>query len=331
MEELSAKLKQRLEEYEAEYTEAERLSQAVEVCQDSKLLEFYSSKLNHLRPVVLLHRRYQQINSEIEIAKELLRLEKDVQKSAEIKQEIEKKSGQLAFLIEEINLTYQELSDKTSEDTRIEVCNIGGEQIEENLLKMIKQYCEQSGFSFKQVPSKSNSIVLNINGDNSYKKLSRLSGLYLLVSRGKEETASLLVFHNPSPIDRLDDSDIRAEYSKSSGAGGQHINKTESAVKLIHVPTGISAECQDERSQSKNRQRAYENLTQKVLSFYQKNSKNQYEFEKKQQKNAIFSKTPKFIIDFDKNKFINFENKQNYNLAEVLSGNLTSLINDLGI
>ena len=127
------------------------------------------------------------------------------------------------------------------------------------------------------------------------------------------------------------DEDIVVQTSKSSGAGGQHINKTESAVKLIHTPTGISIMCQDERSQLKNKIRAMENLKEKIM---QKNNEIQEKYiinQRKITKNAIFTDTPAFILDFDTKKLSVTKNKKQYDANDAISGKLENIINDLKV
>ena len=129
----------------------------------------------------------------------------------------------------------------------------------------------------------------------------------------------------------LREEDIAIEISKSSGAGGQHINKTESAVKLIHLPTGITAECQDERSQGKNKEKAMTALKEKILQKSKENRENNIKNQRNSLKTAIFADTPVLIFDFDRNRVVDNRTKKNYNLKEILAGNINNISSDLRV
>jgi len=126
----------------------------------------------------------------------------------------------------------------------------------------------------------------------------------------------------------FDENDVQIELSKSGGAGGQHINKTESAVKLIHMPTGITAICQDERSQLKNKEKAFIALKEKVLKNFNKDNEKDIQIQRKQMFNAVFSGVSTFVLDFDKNRFIVCDTKNEYKLADVDDA-LQLIINDV--
>ena len=111
----------------------------------------------------------------------------------------------------------------------------------------------------------------------------------------------------------------------------EHINKTESAVKLLHVPTGLTVECQDERSQTKNKERAMSLLKEKISQYYLKNNENYIKNQRNTIKNAIFSNTSSVVFDFDKHKVFVANLKKDYDLNAIVGGNLKLISNDMRV
>lgn len=331
MENISKKLLERLAELDKEYDEILMLLESVEICQDSKLLKAYQKKKNRLEPLISVYKKYKKNLSEISLSEELLSVEADVQERGLISQNIELLNKANEELTEQINKEFEKLEKFQEESARIELVNSSSKESLQIVLDIIKNYSDSKEYSFEQTEQSSDGAVLKISGENAYKNLLNLSGLYEIISKGKSEFVSLLVFSDNQEQFEISEDDIKVEYSKSSGAGGQHINKTESAVRLIHIPTGITAECQDERSQIKNKDKAMENLKQKISQSLKQKAKNQYDFERKSQKNAVFSKTPTFLVDFDRNKFTCGKIKTDYDLKTIITGNLSCLFNDLSL
>lgn len=116
-------------------------------------------------------------------------------------------------------------------------------------------------------------IILHIKGSNSYGFLRRETGIHRIVryspfnSLNKRQTSFISVYVYPlikENVVTIEEKDLIFEYSRSSGAGGQHVNKTESAVKVIHIPTGVTVRCENERSQMMNKQMAIKLLKAKL-------------------------------------------------------------------
>lgn len=109
-------------------------------------------------------------------------------------------------------------------------------------------------------------------GEGIVAALSPLTGAHKVSSGGKSDYLRFAV--TPAPVDeKFSESDLKIDLFRSSGAGGQHINKTESAVRVTHIPTGITVTCQDERSQLENKKRAVDNLKKRVTAAFEKTEK----------------------------------------------------------
>ena len=216
----------------------------------------------------------------------------------------------------------------------------------EMLFRMYTRWCEKKGYKSKLIDMQEDteggikSATLLVEGENAYGYLKNEKGVHRLVrispfdSSGRRHTsfASLDVIPEiDEDLDvEIDPDDLRIDTFRSSGAGGQHVNKTESAIRITHIPTGTVVECQDERSQYKNKDRAMKILRSRIL-----------EAERRKQSEAIAGERRAQVGTGDRSERIRTYNYPQgrvtdhrigltlYRLEAILNGDLDELIDAL--
>ena len=246
-----------------------------------------------------LFQEYKAIQSGIDDAKELLK-EKDPEIKEMAKMELEELEAKLPDVIHKLEL---ELIPKDPNDNKNVIMEIrgaaGGDEgniFAGDLYRMYVKYSESQGWKIEVMEAEESEaggfslFSFNVIGDGVYGKLKYESGSHRVQRVPKTETqgrvhtstATVLVMPEMEEVDvEINKSDLRIDTYRASGAGGQHINKTDSAVRITHIPTGIVATSQDGRSQHDNRDKAMKALVARVYDYFQSQQNEAIDSERK--------------------------------------------------
>ena len=319
-----------LKEIEREFDELNELLNSVEIMSDNVLFLYYKKRYDEISVIANKFKQLKIIEKQLIENEEILRSEEENSLISEFKEDIVALTDQKQKLITEIK---QEIADSKVvcvEVAKVEISYSNGEKENLQVLKdLLKNYANQKQASINVIKQTETSYSCEITGLNSYCDLSLLIGNNKIINQKKESLFKVSVLKLVREDYKLNEDDIHIETLKSSGAGGQHINKTESAIRIVHIPTGINVLCQDERSQKMNRERAYTQLQEKLNNYYQKKQQKEQENQRKLIKNALFSTTPTCVFDFDKHKFIYTKTKKEYDISQILNGNLEIISRDI--
>ena len=275
-----SKLRETERRYSAIEEELAKPETVSDVEKYTKLIKEYKS----LTPVVEKFREYEAARLGAEEASELMASEDDPEMKALAEEEYYTLRDKLPVIEEELKVLLLPRDPNDDKNVIVEIrAGAGGEEaalFAGDLYRMYTMYADIKGFKTERISFNETGlggfreITFMVTGDGAYSRFKHESGVHrvqrvpVTESSGRIQTSTATVAVLPEAEDvevEINPTDLIIETIKSSGAGGQHINKTESAIRLIHKPTGITNECQDERSQFKNKDKAMKLLKSKLL------------------------------------------------------------------
>lgn len=295
------KLFDRLQTLVDRYEELGELLSDPDVIADTKRFTKLSKEMADLKETVDKYEEYKQAVKQIKDDEEMLNdgLD-DADMVAMVKEELAQAKEDKERLEDEIKILLLPKDPNDDKNIIMEIRGAaGGDEASlfaADLFTMYTKYAEKQGWSIEVIDRNQTEVggfkevALLINGDSVYSKLKYESGAHRVQrvpqteSQGRVHTSTATVVVMPEEEDvqiDIDPKDIRVDVYRSSGAGGQHINKTSSAVRMTHLPTGIVVAMQDQRSQQQNREKAMKILKARVYDYYASKEQDAYDQNRK--------------------------------------------------
>jgi len=318
------------------------------VYSDREALTKLSREQKELTPVVEVYRALVECDDTIAQAMEML---SDSELRDLAQEELQEAKTRREELLEEVKILLLPRDPNDNKNVVLEIrAGIGGEEgalFAADLLRMYTMYAERRGFSMDIVSINETElggvkeVVATVEGAGAYSRLKFEAGTHRVQrvpeteSSGRIQTSAATVAVMPEAEEvefTIDPSELQIDTYRSSGAGGQHVNKTESAIRITHLPTGTVVECQDERSQHKNRERAMKILRSRLYEAELEKQNAAIAQERKQQVGSGDRSGKIRTYNFPQNRVTDHRltgDNKNFNIATVMDGDLDTIIDAL--
>ena len=338
----------RLKQLDNKYTEIQQRMESGEIFADPTAYTKCAKELKELEPIVLCYREYCSSQKQMSDAQELM---SDPEFKELAQEEYSEAKAKLEELEEKLKILLLPKDPNDSRNVIMEIRGgVGGEEsslFAYDLFRMYSMYAERKGWKIDVVNLNETElggikeISFVVEGEGAYSRLKFEAGGHRVQrvpeteSGGRIHTSAATVAVLPEAEEvefEINPNDLQIDTYRSSGAGGQHVNKTESAIRITHLPTGVVVECQDERSQYKNKDRAMKILRSKLYEAEQAKQQAAIAAERKSQVGSGDRSDRVRTYNFPQNRVTDHRltgDIRNFNIANVINGELDPIIDAL--
>ncbi|WP_379157090.1 peptide chain release factor 1 [Paenibacillus sp. sgz5001063] len=332
----------------------EKLSELLcdpDVASDSKKLRDYSKEQSDLQPAFEAYAEYKNVMEELEAAKMMQGEKLDEEMKEMVKMEIDDLSSRQVALEEKIRLLLLPKDPNDDKNVIVEIRGAaGGDEaalFASDLYRMYTRYADAQGWRIELMDVNTNDlggfkeVIFLINGRGAYSKMKFESGAHRVQripateSGGRIHTSTSTVSVMPEAEEfeiEIHDKDIRVDTFCSSGAGGQSVNTTKSAVRVTHIPTGIMATCQDGKSQNSNKEKALQVLRARISDMKRQEEEAKYAGERKSKVGTGDRSERIRTYNFPQSRVTDHRiGLTLHRLEQVMNGDITEIISALSI
>ncbi len=345
---MNKNLLNKLENLEEKLKQLEQELSNPELVKNPKKYQEIAKEHKDLSNLIQLYKKYQKITKQIEETKSLLN-SSDEEMKLLAEEEIEQLKKEQKELEKQIELSLLPKDPNDDKNVILEIRQgAGGDEaalFAAELFRMYQRYAERHGWKVEVLsihPTEKGGIkevIALIKGKGAYSRLKYESGVHRVQrvpeteSSGRIHTSTVTVAVLPEAEEvdvEINPEELRVETMRASGAGGQHVNTTDSAVRITHLPTGIVVSCQDERSQLQNRAKAMRILRAKLKDYYDKLEREKIAKERKEQVGTGERSEKIRTYNFPQNRVTDHRiNYTSHRINEILDGDLDEIIDKL--
>ena len=340
---------EKLELIQKRYDELGQLLAREEIATDRRRLEELSKERAGLEDIVATYQQYRAKSKELAELEALHDSHNEAKMMALVKEEVSKLKQRQGELLDELKRALTPKDPNDEKDVIMEVrAGTGGEEaglFAGDLFRMYSRYAQAKGWKVEIVDSSQSErggfkeLIFEIKGKGAFSGLKYERGVHRVQrvpvteasGRIHTSTATVAVLPEAEEVElNINPDDLKIEFFHSRGAGGQNVNKVTTAVRLTHLPTGIMASCQDERSQVRNRMKAMAVLRARLLDFEQRKQAESIEKERRTQVGSGQRAEKIRTYNFPQNRVTDHRiNFSLHCLDRVMDGNLNELVEKL--